>query len=398
MESVGYVRRSAGGESNISRTAQEAAIGAAAAQRGDHVGHVYVDWGKSGSDRTRPAFLAMVAAIEAGTVKAVYCYDADRLARRTATLGMLLDAAAEAGVPVVDRLGRDLAGRDRLVGEFMGVVDSEVLRKMTERNRENARRRRARGDEDGPPPYGHRRERQGERYVFVVDDPAAIARVVDLWHETRSLNATARALNVAGVPADRGGAWHAPSVARVLDRADPGLRDGAKGQGVRAAAKPRLLSRVLRCHCGAVMTPADARRGTRWYCRQAVVGMHGGPRGITETRILPLVKAEAAHLAAPDAFTVPAGSDYDDRAERAALESLRGKVADAIVAAGVADLDAKRAAAAGYQEAVRAVPPSIDWSRPVEDVNAALRALFVVHLGEDLLPVAYDWTVPDWRA
>lgn len=420
MDAVGYIRRSSGGESAISRSAQEKAIAAAAEVRDDHVGRTFIDWGRSGSDRTRPAFLEMVAAIEAGQVSAVYAYDADRLARRTATLAMLLDAASETGTAVVDRMGRDLAGKDRLVGEVMGVVDSEVLRKMTERNRENRRTRKARGDEDGPAPYGYRREchdadgnvvvrawgklQPGERYVFVVDDADAIARVVELYRETRSLNETARALNRAGVKADRGGGWHAASVTRVIDRNAPGLRRAAMGRGVRAGAKPRILLRLLRCHCGQVMSPSEAsvrgRDYTRWYCRQAVVGEHGGPHGITQSKLLPIIQAEADRLVVPhDGLIVP-GERYDDSTERAEVADLRARGRDAIADALEADLDAERRAHGAYREIATAIPPRIDWDAwTIEAINTALRALFIrIDLGPDLLPSGFAWAVPEWRA
>jgi DNA invertase Pin-like site-specific DNA recombinase len=403
MTACGYIRRSNGKESPISRTAQEASIIAAASLRGDTIGRWYVDWGRSGSDRTRPAFLEMLKGIESGQVTAVYAYDADRLARREATLHLLLDAAEEAGVPVIDGTGRDLSGRDRVVAGVMGVIDSEVLRKMRVRAQENADRRKARKDEDGPPPYGHRREWTGERWAFVVDGKRGarnITRVVDAYRRTRSLNATSRILNDAGIPADRGGAWHAASVSRVIDRNAPGLRDGAKGRGVRAAAKPRTLLRLLRCHCGQTMSPANSQRGaTRWYCRNAVVGLHDGPQGISEARILPWVQEEAGRLITP-AERISRATQADPE-KQAKAQTLEAAIA-AMRAAGLDVSEAEKQRDALLETPsieVIDLPERIDWSVDPEVLNEGLRLLLTaVHLGPDLLPVRAEWRHPEWRS
>lgn len=424
---VAYIRRSSPGESQVSEGDQRATVAHLAAQHGHHIEHIYRDWGKSGGDVTRRDYLAMLDRIAQGGVDAVLAWDQDRLARDTWLFTGLLRLARGLDVgngasghrfAVLTPAG-DLADPKNLtMAQVKAVLDERELAVDKERARLNADLRKKRQDDDGPAPYGWRRQRQlvdgtplppllsgqkagdGERFVFVVDDAAAIARVVDLYRDTRSLNATARALNVAGVPADRGGAWHACSVQRVVDRNAPELRAGVTGRGVRAAAKPRLLSRLLRCWCGQVLSPADGPRGaTRWYCRAATVGMHDGPRGISENRLMAWVRDEAARLLTPDEVLLPAaGSTYDDRAERAALESLRGKVADAIVDAGLAELDAKRAAATGQAEQVVQVPPAVDWSAPVDVLNDVLRAMWDhIQLDEQLLPVAAEWHVPAWR-
>src|SRR5262245_2988280 len=122
---VAYIRRSSGQDSPLSREAQESAIAAVAASRGEAISQTFVDWGRSGGDKKnlrsiaseREQFLAMLDEVEAGRVSTVYIFDGDRIARRTATTGILLDIAASVGSAVVDRHGRDLAGRDRLTGE-----------------------------------------------------------------------------------------------------------------------------------------------------------------------------------------------------------------------------------------------------------------------------------------
>jgi hypothetical protein len=75
--------------------------------------------------------------------------------------------------------------------------------------------------------------------------------------------------------------------------------------------------------------------------------------------------------------------DIDPTAYRQRLE----QVADAM-----ARLDAR--------SVTLAVPGGIDWSWPIPKLNAALRALWrsVTLDAETFQPIAFDWTVPEWRA
>jgi DNA invertase Pin-like site-specific DNA recombinase len=245
---VGYIRRSSGQDSPLSREAQAHAIASIAMTRGEAIAETFTDWGRSGSDRTRPEYLRMVAEVEAGRVSTVYAYDADRLARRTSTLALLLEAAAETGTAVIDRHGRDLAGRDRMTGEVMAALDSEMLRKMTERNRANAARRRARGDDMGPPPYGHVRSWTGERFEHVPTEDAALP--LTAYVQAGSASGAARLLNEAGISCRRAKRWHPAQVHRFVWSVMPELLPPQDGRTRRAPFVVRILSGLLRCHCG----------------------------------------------------------------------------------------------------------------------------------------------------
>lgn len=404
---VAYIRRSSGQDSPLSREAQESAIAAAATARGEVVRETFTDWGLSGSDRSRPAFLRMVAEMDAGRVSTVYAYDADRLARRTSTLALLLEAAAEVGTAVVDRHGRDLAGRDRMTGEVMAALDSEMLRKMTERNRANVAVRRARGDAMGRVPLGCRRVLVDGRYINEVVDAGAIARVVDLYRETGTLNGTAKRLNAALVPSATGKRWYAPTVAKIIDREAPDLRRFRRGQGVRADTVPRALSRLLICpHDGMVLTPGLMRNGgTRWYCRACPVDVtHPRPYGISEFKLMPWVTQEAARLRVPGAVETVVAEGED---QQVGLQAKRDRIIDAAMDGIItkverdrrlADVDAALARVATRIEVV-AVPPAIDWTWEPGDINAVLRAMWErVELDERLMPVRAEWRVPEWRA
>jgi DNA invertase Pin-like site-specific DNA recombinase len=352
----------------------------------------------------------MLEEVEAGRVSTVYAYDADRLARRTSTLALLLDAASETGTAVVDRHGRDLAGRDRMTGEMMAVVDSEVLRKMTERNRANAARRRARGDAMGNVPLGRRRVFVDGHYVDLVVDQLAVDRVVDAYRTTGTLNGTAKLLNAAKVRSATGKQWYAASVAKVIDREAPQLRKHRQGRGVRADTVPRALSRLLVCpHDGSRLTPGKMRTGTtRWYCRAGHADVtHPRPYGVSERQIMPWVKAEAARLRPPESLQ----TDAPDRtAERESLEAQRerlrtqhrlGIINDAELAASWSEIHSALEAMDDREVlASMDVPQTVDWeSWSPSDLNEVLRALWErVELDGRMRPVRAVWRVPEWRA
>ena len=63
-------------------------------------------------------------------------------------------------------------------------------------------------------PFGFRRD--GERLVRHEEEQGVLARMRRLRAKGKSYNAIAGALNGSGVPAKRGGAWHAMSVRSVL--------------------------------------------------------------------------------------------------------------------------------------------------------------------------------------
>jgi hypothetical protein len=108
--------------------------------------------------------------------------------------------------------------------------------------------------------------------------------------------------------------------------------------------------------------------------------------------------AEADRLYPPGAV-IEDGGMYDDSADRGALEAMRGRIADSIIEAGLADLDARRAEHGERLQIVRDVPQSIEWDVWSPDtINAVLRAMWeYVELDQNLMPVRAEWTVPEWR-
>jgi hypothetical protein len=262
---------------------------------------------------------------------------------------------------------------------------------------------RARGDDLGMAPYGYRfrtPERDGTaRVVHERAEPDKIAHVIEAYRRAGTFLGTARALNAEHWPSKHGRGWHATTVKDLVVREAPELATNVS-RGRRREHRPRLFSGLLRCYCGGLMSPGTGGGANGWYCGRGQRGNHGRPTYVSEARLLPWMIAEAARLVMPGDRLERADDGYDDSAERAALEALRGKVADAIVDAGLADLDAQRAARGERARRLEAIPPRIDWQGwTTEAIHGVLVAMWAyVELGPDLSPVRAEWTVPEWRA
>jgi DNA invertase Pin-like site-specific DNA recombinase len=402
MVAVAYVRRSSGEESTVSREDQLEAVNRLAANRGEAIGHVYTDWGRSGASETRREYLAMLAAAEAGGVSAIYAYDQDRLARSNWLFAGLLRLADLHGFAVVTPAGDLVDEGHRDFAEMRGVMDGSEYRKIRRRNRGIAAMQRTRGDALGIAPYGHEfrtpKLNGTDRVVHELVAPEKIEHVIEAYRREGTYLGTARALNLEHWPSKHGRAWHATTVKDLVQREAPELVVGVT-RGRRRERRPRAFAGLLRCRCGGPMSPGSGGGQPGYYCGRGERGLHARPYYVSESRLLPVIRAEADYLVTPDQVVVPADS-YDDSGDRAALLALRGRVADSVIDAGLADLDARREASGARR--VRAVAvPSIDWTWPPERLAPVLHALWTeVRLGPDMLPLAdgYGWTVPEWRA
>jgi len=147
------------------------------------------------------------------------------------------------------------------------------------------------------------------------------------------------------------------------------------------------------------MSPGSTGGVDVYYCNRGQRGAHPRPFRVSEKRLLPWIKAEAKLFRGPDAVILD-GERYDDSADRRALEAMRGRIADSIIDAGLADLNAKREAHGERLQLVEELPESIDWEHdPPDAINGVLRTLWeYVELDADLRPVRAEWRVPQWRA
>ena len=420
---VAYVRRSRSGEEGVSIEAQKATVQQLAAANGHQLARIYQETGVSGGSESRPQYLAMLAQAEAGNVQAIYAYDQDRLARSNYLFALLLRLADQHGFSVVTPAG-DLTDEDRRdFAEMRGLMDGGELRKMTKRNRANHARQVRLGYDRGDTPLGYAKQRAcdmpqpcgkncphpytgdlrnakgqpvaaGAVVNVLVDEPA-ITTVLNAYHAAGSALGAAQLLNAAGVPTKRGRTWNNRGVREVVEREAPQLLPAKMGRGRPRHYRVRVLSGLLRCHCGQVLSPLR----DSWLCRRGKEGVHGGRYVVASSRVLPWAQQEAARLRVPDpAVLVATGGTYDDSAEREQLAQLRDAIGEDAYGAAVAALDAKRDAAQERVLAQQQLPQAVDWQAPDDVVNGVLRALWAyVQLDEEMQPVRAEWQDPTLR-
>ena len=227
---VGYIRVSTAAQATegLSLDAQRSRIEAAALAGGLELVGVVVDGGVSGSVALadRPGGAQVVAMVEAGQVAAVIVAKLDRLGRSAADLlttvqgwerrGVALQAL-DVGVDTTSAAGRVFFGMLSVFAEFERGQASE-------RTRAGLLQAKAEGATLGGAPMGLERtddvDAHGRRVLVAVPaQQLAVARLVALRGEGMPWRAVADALNREGVPAAKGGAWHAMAAKRIFDRA-----------------------------------------------------------------------------------------------------------------------------------------------------------------------------------
>jgi DNA invertase Pin-like site-specific DNA recombinase len=437
-KAIGYIRRShhdSGGTFSIDE--QEQDIAALAARYELTVLEVHRDLGRSGGDykgdpdsdalKHRPAFRALLRAVESGKVDAVLASRIDRLGRSQNALGRLWAACERTGTKVITTEGNmnDAANPATvLLRGMLGVFAEYYLAEQTRKNRRAMKTMDARGDAFGQAPYGYVKrtpKRDGtERVVMEQDEPEAIERLRRYYREEGKYERVARRLQREGVPVPRpkwatsdDPAWSATTVRRILLRVAP---DEVQRVQKRKAyqSTPRLFRRLLRHDCGTVMTPAAGKPTKQggptkgYYCNRCKrIGRH--PYTVSERKLMPWIMEEAGRLHSSYDVAESDGPEQDDSEDRARLDAARDLIGEDAYREAIARLEAAQDAHSDRQTIRQAIPSSIDWaaweadpdSQPwsTETVNNALRAMWeTVELGADLLPVRAVWTVSDWRA
>lgn len=208
----------------VSLEAQEARLRAYAAAHGLEVGVVLCDSGVSGSVPLgeRPAGAALLAALAEGRVQHVLAFKLDRLFRDAVDCLKTCRHWDDAGVAMhlVD-LGGQAVNTGSAVGRFFlgmlaGVAELE-RNLIAERTSAALRHKVARGERVGAPPYGYAALGDGTAWTPVPEEQRVLGLIRELRGDgRRSLASVADALNRDGIPAKRGGRWHAASVRAAL--------------------------------------------------------------------------------------------------------------------------------------------------------------------------------------
>ena len=392
---------------DVSRSFQTDKVRALANGNGPTLEIIDADWGIS-ADREkthkRLAFLEMIARVERHEISVIYAFALDRLARSVQWSARLLDACEDAGTIIVTGEGRfdPRDDRDRQMFHFYAMQNEGALRGMKAKARASAGARRVRKDWLGGRTYGEVRKRRDGSIAGLGEDPRV---VVAAFHEAGSYFGAARILNDRKFPARSGRRWYPRTVQVIVNREEPvtvpiGRRPGARAVG------SRRFSGLLRCYCGATMGQTCDDKGLPKY--RCPAGMtdatHGRPYVISEWKLIETLQAEAAHLRVPfDKYEVAIGN----LGERLALDGKRKRWLE-MYAEGLIDKSERNERLAAIDDALEEldvsramidIPPTIDWTKSEAVINTQLRALWkYVELGPDLLPVAFTWWVPEWRA
>jgi DNA invertase Pin-like site-specific DNA recombinase len=405
---------------DISRESQRATVRRLAAADG-HNGNLveYDDWGVSADvakSAKRTAYTQLLADMESGRITAVYAFDVDRLYRDPRDLIRLQDAAQRHQVRVVTTSGElpigDGADPTAEAFAFIGAVfGGTELKKAKKRARAARDARKARGDAFGRPSYGYRMERQADgRVLFVRDHAEPIEPVLAAFEEAGSFAGAARLLNQRQIPTKRGKRWAGNVVNRLIRRERPGMVPRGRSEPRVAPRGTHLFSRLLRCHCGRLMTPRVTRHTTKYGSYGPYVGYqcyngrhdpaHPRPYMVSEPAITEWARAEASRFRVPGdkiAGTI-------DNAHRAELEAQREDLGWAVVnrllsrEAAKAKSDAIDAELATLDAAAEAIdiPQAIDWERwRAADINAVLRTYWeYIEVDVGMLPVKAEWRLP----
>ena len=394
MTAYAYLRRSSISKDrpgDVSREIQDAAVRALAARHGDEP-VMLTDWGISGRKGTdgRPGYRRLWEAIDSGDCTAIYSYSLSRLARSLPELARLFEVSLQKRIPI--RLHADAVDTSTASGRLVATVLSglavfesdvtgERMRAMYDARRANGARI------SNTPTYGGK-------------DGEDLDAVLAAFDEAGSFLGAAKALNEQGVPTRLGGLWSASSVLSIVRRHRPYMPSPGRGRRTIGAFR---FARLLRCPCGQFLTGSTDSGVVRYRCGLGSMTPHQR-RSLPESRLLPLIAAEAARLHTPDRLAAQA----EDDAARAALEAKRERVMEMALEGVLMQGERVRLltevnealAALATKATVIDVPQAIDWEGwTPEAINVVLRAIWErIDLDADLLPATYEWRAPEWRA
>lgn len=186
-------------------------------------GDIYVDLGYSGSKASviRPAFDALMDNID--LYDRVVVWKIDRLTRRLAELGGLLETFAKQRVALIglsDGVDTSTAA-GRTTAEILGAIAAAESRNTKERVEAAQRTMLKKGMwRGGPPPFGYQIERlgNGAGSRLVIDESQApyLREAVRRFLRGESIGKICDALNAKGSRSVKGNPWSEPVLRRLL--------------------------------------------------------------------------------------------------------------------------------------------------------------------------------------
>jgi len=218
MKVIGYVRVSTEEQARegISLEAQKHKITAWAEALDGELLFIAEDAGISGKlIRNRDGLRrAMEATCAEKAVLVVYSLS--RLSRSTRDTLMVADRLDKAGADLVslsERIDTTTAA-GKMVFRMLAVLNEFERDQISERTSAILQHKKAKGEVYSPIPYGFKRD--GDKLVPCESEQRVIGDIISKKRRGMSLRAIAANLNMAGIPAKRGGIWYASTISFIL--------------------------------------------------------------------------------------------------------------------------------------------------------------------------------------
>ena len=224
---------------------------------------VYEDNDVSASTtRTRPQYLEMLAALEAGHVDGVVVWDLDRLTRRPIEIEQFIDLADRRGVALASVGGDcDLAtDNGRLYARIKGAVSrAEVERKSARQKAANAQRAEAGRPHVGRRPFGYNAD------CATVNEPEAaeVRAAAEALLAGGSLRGVVAGMNARGVQTTAGNPWHSTELRRLLVNPRYVAQRVHKGEVVGTGTWQAILDDDTHDAVKAILSDPDRHRAGR---------------------------------------------------------------------------------------------------------------------------------------
>jgi site-specific DNA recombinase len=320
----------------------------------------YVDNDTSASSgKARPAYVRLLADVEAGRLGAVVAWDLDRLHRRPVELEHFIDLADRHRLALATVGGdADLStDNGRLFARIKGAVArGEIERKSVRQKRANLQR----AEMGSPPPGGRRavgyepggRELRESEAAFIRDGyrhllgGASLRGIAAQWNAAGFTTAiggpwrpdgvryTLRNPRNAAIVVHRGeeygpGAWPA-IVPEHTYRAALALLDDPSRRTTPSTARRYLLAGLARCECGAPVITGRTQRGQRTYRCGRTRGHLSRAAAPIDELVAALVVGRLSRPDAVDLLSTPGdGVDVGAlREEASALRTRLGELSD----------------------------------------------------------------------
>ncbi len=219
-QAIGYVRVSTEGQANegVSLDAQEGRIRAWAVATGYEVKAVYVDAGLSGGRAdNRPAL--QKALVEAQEGSALVVYSLSRLARSTKDAIAISEALAKKGADLVSLTERidTTTASGKMIFRMMAVLAEFERDQISERTKTALAYKKGQGQRVGTVPFGFDLAQDGKGLLSNSLEQKAIAYMLKLKAEGRTLRAIKAELENKGILSKNSKNW-SPKVIRGIIR------------------------------------------------------------------------------------------------------------------------------------------------------------------------------------